>query len=277
MEEPSTAAGSLLDVAARFLQSSEWSNYTADLELFFGVQALFFVVTPLTIMLWRLALNWKDGFLAMFAAPLGRKGNVRTPSAALRFALFQQSSIGYTLDVTQAIFSAISCIMFICVAYSTYDPDSVQDIEFFFTVYFFGDYMLRLYIAPDSLSFFFSGGALRGGGGCNEWRGARWVALQCYRSAPITLACHPISQCQCWILSPLCPQSSRGSCRGCRRLRPTSRCVLHARSLNGRFAYRLVVGALALVQQTRRIVPPLPLPPPSPFPHPHRSLSSASA
>lgn len=119
-------AGGLFDGAARFLQSQEWMSYSADLELFFGVQLLFFVMTPVTIMLWRLALNWKDGFTAMFRAPLGRQGNVRTPSAALRFALFQQTGIGYTLDVTQAVFSAISCFMFICVAYSTYDPESVQ-------------------------------------------------------------------------------------------------------------------------------------------------------
>lgn len=35
-----------------------------------------------------------------------------------------------------------------------------QDIEFFFTCYFFADYCLRLYIAQDSLAFFFSGVSL---------------------------------------------------------------------------------------------------------------------
>lgn len=60
------------------------------------------------------------------------------------------------MDIIQATFSAISCIMFISVAYSAYDPDSVQGIEFFFTLYFFGDFLIRLYIAQDSLKFFLS-------------------------------------------------------------------------------------------------------------------------
>jgi len=46
--------------------------------------------------------------------------------------------------------------MFIFVAYAAYDPEGVQDIEFFFTLYFFADFLLRLYIARDSLVFFFS-------------------------------------------------------------------------------------------------------------------------
>jgi hypothetical protein len=92
----------------------------------------------------------------MFEAPVGRHGNQRSPAAALRFYLFEQTRIGFWMDILQACFSTVSCIMFIAVAYSSYDPDSVQDIEFFFTIYFFADFVTRLYIARDSLRFFFS-------------------------------------------------------------------------------------------------------------------------
>jgi hypothetical protein len=60
----------------------------------------------------------------------------------------------------KAVFSAISCIMFIAVSYSAYDPEVLQDIEFFFTSWFVCDYAVRLYIAQDSLAFFFSGVSL---------------------------------------------------------------------------------------------------------------------
>ncbi len=78
-------------------------------------------------MLWRLILGWKDGFMTMFKPPMGRMSATRrSPASALRFFLFEQTKYGYYMDVTQAVFSAISCIMFIAVAYSAYDPDSVQ-------------------------------------------------------------------------------------------------------------------------------------------------------
>jgi hypothetical protein len=76
-------------------------------------------------------------------APVGRHGNRRSPASALRFYLFEQTRYGYYMDILQAVFSTISCLMFISVAYAAYDPDSVQGIEFFFTLYFFGDYMVR--------------------------------------------------------------------------------------------------------------------------------------
>jgi len=149
---------SLFEYGARLLarDTGEFSDYSSDLWLFFGVQLLFFVVTPLGIMLWRLLLNWRSGFMAMFKAPVGRHGNKRSPASALRFWLFEQTPYGYYMDIAQAAFSAISCIMFISVAYAAYDPDSVQGIEFFFTLYFFGDFLIRLYIAQDSLKFFLS-------------------------------------------------------------------------------------------------------------------------
>lgn len=64
--------------------------------------------------------------MSMFKAPLGRHGDRRSPASALRFFLFEQTKHGYYMDVTQAVFSAISCLMFIAVAYSAYDPVSVQ-------------------------------------------------------------------------------------------------------------------------------------------------------
>jgi hypothetical protein len=98
-----------------------------DLGLFFGIQILFFLAVPSVVMVWRLILGWKDGFMTMFKAPKGRMGiSKRSPASALRFFLFDQTNYGYYMDVTQAVFSAISCIMFIAVAYSAYDPTSVQ-------------------------------------------------------------------------------------------------------------------------------------------------------
>lgn len=46
--------------------------------------------------------------------------------------------------------------MFIAVSYAAWDPAAVTDLEFFFTIYFFGDMCLRLYIAQDSLRYFVS-------------------------------------------------------------------------------------------------------------------------
>jgi hypothetical protein len=123
-------------------------------------------------MVWRLLTAFSDGLLTVFKPPIGRRGQQRSPASALRFFLFERSQYGYYMDIAQAVFSAISCIMFIAVAYSSYDPVSVQvrdprpappraqgphtppaplqDIEFFFTCYFFADFCLRLYIAQDS-------------------------------------------------------------------------------------------------------------------------------
>jgi voltage-gated potassium channel Kch len=36
-------------------------------------------------MLWRLLINWRDGFMAMFRPPVGRHAEKRSPAAALRF------------------------------------------------------------------------------------------------------------------------------------------------------------------------------------------------
>jgi len=198
--------------SSRILQATgTFSDYADSFALFFGLQAVFFVLIPSMIMLWRFLLNWRqNGFMAMFKAPLGRVGDKRSPASALRFFLFQETSLGYWADVaqvsrirrlghrtckvlgdrpiictfmhispifsltlgtltqhprtrlvvTQAVFSAISCIMFITVAYSAYDPEILQDVEFFFTSWFFCDYLTRLYIAQDSLQFFFSGVSL---------------------------------------------------------------------------------------------------------------------
>jgi hypothetical protein len=87
------------------LQSGgNFSDYTNAYLLFFGLQLVFFVTMPCVIMLWRLVRNLgrKDlGFMVMLKAPLGRVGDKRSPAAALRFFLFQETSLGYYADLAQ--------------------------------------------------------------------------------------------------------------------------------------------------------------------------------
>ena len=52
-------------------------------------------------MLWRVLLRHKEGLSAGLAAPIGRVGDRRSPASALRFFLFQQTQLGYALDVLQ--------------------------------------------------------------------------------------------------------------------------------------------------------------------------------
>jgi hypothetical protein len=78
-----------------------WTDYSADLAVFFGVQVAFFFITPGMIMIWRFLRGWRDGLSTMLRAPVGRVGEKRSPAAALRFFLFQESSLGYWADVAQ--------------------------------------------------------------------------------------------------------------------------------------------------------------------------------
>ena len=91
--------------APRGLQSGgEFSDYTDAYLLFFGLQLVFFTAMPLTIMLWRLARSARSkscGFMTMFKAPIGRVGDKRSPAAALRFFLFQETPLGYYADLAQ--------------------------------------------------------------------------------------------------------------------------------------------------------------------------------
>lgn len=91
--------------APRGLQSGgEFSDYVDAYLLFFGLQLVFFIAMPLTIMLWRLARSARSkscGFMTMFKAPIGRVGDKRSPAAALRFFLFQETQLGYYADLAQ--------------------------------------------------------------------------------------------------------------------------------------------------------------------------------
>jgi hypothetical protein len=90
---------------ARQLQSGgNFSDYTDAYLLFFGLQLAFFVTMPLVIMLWRAVRSLRSrsfGFMVMLKAPIGRVGDKRSPAAALRFFLFQETSLGYYADVAQ--------------------------------------------------------------------------------------------------------------------------------------------------------------------------------
>jgi hypothetical protein len=65
------------------------------------VQIALFVSVPIIVMLNRLLLRWQEGLSALLRPPIGRVGDKRSPAAALRFVLFQQTQYGYYLDVLQ--------------------------------------------------------------------------------------------------------------------------------------------------------------------------------
>ena len=99
------APAPLQQPAPRGLQSGgDFSDYVDAYLLFFGLQLVFFIAMPLTIMLWRLARSARSkscGFMTMFKAPIGRVGDKRSPAAALRFFLFQETPLGYYADLAQ--------------------------------------------------------------------------------------------------------------------------------------------------------------------------------
>jgi hypothetical protein len=103
----SAAAGHWQGLGApRMLQgpAGNFSDFTSAYLLFFGLQLVFFVTMPLIIMLWRLlrsAGSKSLGFMVMLKAPIGRIGDKRSPAAALRFFLFQETSLGYYADLAQ--------------------------------------------------------------------------------------------------------------------------------------------------------------------------------
>ena len=100
-------------VQARVLQATgNFSDYADSFALFFGLQGVFFVAIPSMILLWRLLLNWRHaGFMVMFKAPLGRVGDKRSPASALRFFLFQETSLGYWADVAQVSVCVQTCFL----------------------------------------------------------------------------------------------------------------------------------------------------------------------
>jgi len=88
----------------RELQSASpptWDSFSESLGLFFGLQFFFFALIPGVILLSRLLRNPRAGFMVMFRPPVGRVGDKRSPASALRFFLFQETSLGYWADVAQ--------------------------------------------------------------------------------------------------------------------------------------------------------------------------------
>lgn len=127
-----------------------------NIEIFFGLQFLFFVATPSIIACTRLLLQNKDGFGGLFRPIPPRSNNKFTVSARLRRFLFENTRIGMYLDNIQAGFSAISALLYIITAYMSSDVADFHEVELFFTLWFFVDYTTRLFIARDSMKFFFS-------------------------------------------------------------------------------------------------------------------------
>lgn len=129
----------------------------ADIELYVGLVGFFFVVTPLAIMFFRLLTrSAAEGLMSMFTPPIAQDPSQKRLSSKVRGLLYQKSPIGFYLDVAQAGLSAFSCILFIAISYLANEPEWITDIEDVLTVYFTADYSLRLWLAQDSLSYYFS-------------------------------------------------------------------------------------------------------------------------
>ena len=116
-----------------------------------------FALVPIVIMLLRLLRRAKsEGLNAMFTPPGTTAFILRPLASRVRSFLYARTSYGQLIDITQAFFSGISCALFIVVAYLSIEPEGVSVIEDFFTVYFGIDFVLRLWLAQDSLAFYFS-------------------------------------------------------------------------------------------------------------------------
>jgi hypothetical protein len=134
----------------------EAEQEAADVSLFFGLVGTFFACFPLFIMFWRLVMRHREGLMAMFSPPYDVDPSKRRLSSRVRHYLYQQTSHGFKMDIMQAVFSAVSCLFFIFISYSQTEEAWIADFEDFFTVYFAIDYGTRLWLAQDTLSWYFS-------------------------------------------------------------------------------------------------------------------------
>lgn len=127
-----------------------------DVALFFGLLVTIFICFPVAVMAWRLLTRHREGLMSMFTPPYDIDPTKRRLSSRARHYLYQETSHGFILDVLQALLSVISCIFFIYLAYSATEDTWLTDFEDFFTVYFIIDYGLRLWLAQDTLSWYFT-------------------------------------------------------------------------------------------------------------------------
>lgn len=97
-----------------------------------------------------------EGLNAMLVAPVVVDPRLRGFASRVRTYLYARTSYGQIIDITQAFFSGVSCIFYIAVAYMPSEPVWVSDVEDFFTCYFGIDFAVRLWLAQDSLAFYFS-------------------------------------------------------------------------------------------------------------------------
>jgi hypothetical protein len=150
-------------------------------------------------MLLRLLRRGKgEGLNAMFTPPGASSSRLRPIASRVRSYLYARTSYGQLIDVVQAFFSGISCALFIVVAYLSIEPEGVAATEDFFTVYFGIDFLLRLWLAQDSLTFYFS-----------------LVSVSTADLRPYSIlfqSCHLLSSTSSWTSLRLCRCSSYGCC-----------------------------------------------------------------
>lgn len=104
------------------------SDELAGMEIFFGLVGSSFIITPLLIMFARFVRFPSLGVSAMFS-PMPTMSRRRALASQFRSYLYAHSPWGYWLDLGQAVCSAISCLLFIIVAYTSVEYDWVTDLE----------------------------------------------------------------------------------------------------------------------------------------------------
>lgn len=114
------------------MTKGEIEQMQADLSIFFGLNGGFFVFAPLAIMFLRFITHPTHGVSAMFSPMPSFNAKRRALSSQLRSYLYAHTRWGYWLDVGQAACSAISCLLYIVVSYTTtglVEFEWVTDVE----------------------------------------------------------------------------------------------------------------------------------------------------
>ena len=107
---------------------TDLSQATADVSIFFGLTGAFFVAAPLLITLARVLRFPTHGVSAMFST-MPSMSKRRALASQFRSYLYAHSPWGYWLDVGQAACSAVSCLLYIVVAYTAVEYEWVTDLE----------------------------------------------------------------------------------------------------------------------------------------------------
>jgi hypothetical protein len=108
--------------------TQEMAQQQADISIFFGLVGFFFILSPLAIMFVRFVRHPTHGVSAMFT-PLPQLSKRRPLASQVRSYLYAHSRWGWWLDFTQALFSGLSCLLYIVTSYAMTEFTWVTDVE----------------------------------------------------------------------------------------------------------------------------------------------------